>query len=566
MNQRTEHYNDELVIKLSNDGRHLQAAFSPAVQRTPIKLDWLKNKINELGYSQVALNSDALDHCITQFNAGTKKSLINIGECKDGEFTLKISDDNLTASINFCVACGGKPIRRQDIYKTLKENGIKFGVLEDKINHVLQLQLASQEHTQDLPQQIHHAVIAQGIKPVDGGDAYFESLIPDAKDRRPRLDEHEQAHYNDVCHLIMVEPGDKIARLFPTTPGKPGKNIKGEEVPPTPGKNILPEVELMGTRWDSDDKDILIATIAGQPIITPSNAIVEAIISIDQVDLKSGNIEYDGTIIVNGDITTGMSVTSTGDVYVHGMIQEATCVNAGGDIIISKGVIGRGALFDEDGVPNKGAARLTAGAKITARFIENAFVQAGDSLQVEELITHSDITTNNYVMVGNENAKHGHIMGGTTRATRMVQAKVLGSPAAVNTKIIVGLKSDLAKQLEEVNQLYQQKIEEQKKLELTYSKVLKNIKKDKNKEKSLAIIKKLQDTNITLNSEMIDLRDRQQALATEIERLGHASITVKHKVYGAVEATIGSSTYKVDEEKNAGTFQLRQNKIMFNYN
>jgi len=563
MNQRIEHCNDELIIKLSNDGRHLQAVFSTSAKRTPIKLDWLKRKINDMGYSQIALNNDALDHCIEQFNAGTKKSLINIGDCKDGEFTLTISDDNLTASINYCTPCGGKPFRRQDIYKTLKEHGIKIGVLEEEINKVLQLQQAPQETNQDTPQHIRRAVIAEGIKAVNGGDAYFESLIPDAKDRSPHINDHLQAHHSEACHLIMVNPGDKIARLFPTTPGKPGKNIKGEEIPPTPGQHILPEFELKGTRWDSEDQNILTATITGQPIITPSMAMVEATISVDQVDIKTGNIDYDGTVIINGDITTGMSVTATGDIYIHGMVQEATSINAGGDIIVSKGVIGRGALFDENGMECKGAARLVAGARITARFIENAFVYAGDYLKVEELITHSDITTKNHVIVGKEDAKHGHIMGGTTRATLMVQAKVLGSPAAVHTKVIVGVNPDLTKQLNDINERYQQKMEEHKKLELAYAKISKNIKKDK--EKSRAIIKKIQDTNMTLNTEMTDLRNRQQVLTTEIERLANASITVKHKVYCAVEATIGTSTYKLDEEKNAGTFQLRQNKIVFNY-
>lgn len=552
MEHGTYNLQDDLTLRLSDDGRELLAEFSGAdqsKQREHIQLDWFREQLAEHGLDRLRLNKDAIGQCIQQYNDGADGSVISIGERIDGEFSIKLSDDHMQASLSCTPAQGGEPVSLKQILNELARQGITFGINEQAIDAALQAGEA------------HDVVIAQGQAVENGTDGYFEKIIQDIRDRRPRIDDEGRAYYNDIVQFVTVKAGDGLIRRIPPSDGVAGQTVKGQVIPPKPGEAAMFAANLHGTRLADNDPNLLLADTAGQPVFVENGALVESTISVDNVDQSTGNIVFEGSVMVNGNVTTGMKIEADGDVLVNGMVEEASEIVAGGDIIVQQGIIGRGAVLDEQGRPGKGTARLDSKGSVSARFIENALINAGHSVEVKELIAHSDVSAKQHVIVGGEGAKRGHIMGGITRAQHYIQAEVLGSPASVATRIVAGVNPEYTAALQETTQRLETKNAERSGLEKVLGKTIQQQTKNRNQI--------LQRLNATLNqlaadiNELNELREQQKA---EVERLRQAKIIVKKKAYNAVEITIANLQDKLSEEKTGGTFLISEGALVQQFN
>ena len=437
------------------------------------------------------------------------------------------------------------------IMEAVREFGITSGLQETQIDLALQ--------TGDA----HDVLIAKGQEPEHGQDGYFENLIPDAKDRRPRIDEHGIAHYHDIGELVTVKAGDALMRRIAATAGKSGVNIKGEEIPANPGEEMMFAPNLSGTEISPDDPNLLLAAINGQPIVVDHGAIVEKTLVVDNADLSTGNIKFDGTVIVKGDVTTGLTVKTTGDVYVHGMVEEACHIEAGGDIEITQGVIGRGSIKEDNGQPGKGIVVLRCRGCLRAKFIENCVACAGKDVIVTELIAHSDITAKDQVIVGQKNSRRGQIMGGITRADHHVQAQTVGTQGGNHTKVEVGSIQKYEKRITELEELLKAKHAERTNIEKVFSHAFKA---NKLKYESLPpYLEKLQQTLNRLVAEINTLNRQKQYYEEYVETLWSANIQGRKQVLNAVEFLICDTPRKFNLEHVGGTFRFdsKESKVEF---
>ena len=533
---------DDLTLKFSDDGRELLAEFASineSKQRTPIQLNWLQEQLTEHGLDQLRLNKNAIGQCIKQYNDGSSAEVITIGECIDAEFSIKLSDDHMQASLSCTPAQGGEPTTKKQILNELARQNITFGRNEQAIDTALQ------------SGEVHDIIIAQGQAAENGNDGYFEKLIQDIRDRRPRIDDQGRAFYNDIIQFVTVKAGDALIRRTPPTEGIAGQTVMGQVIPPQPGEAAMFAANLAGTCVDSQDPNLLLAAIAGQPVFVENGAIVESTITVDAVDQNTGNIVFEGSIMVKGNVATGMKIEADGDVLISGMVEEATEISAGGDIIVQQGIIGRGAVFDEHGKPGKGTARLICKGSVSARFIENALINAGCNVEVKELIAHSDISAKQQVVVGGKDAKRGHIMGGITRAENLIQAEVLGSPASVSTHIITGVNKEYTDALQQTTEQLDTKHTERAGLEKVLGKTVQQQSNNRNE-----VVKRLNATLNQLAADIIELNALREQQKAEVDRLRQARIIVKKKAYNAVDITIANLQERLTEEKNGGTFLI----------
>ena len=106
---------------------------------------------------------------------------------------------------------------------------------------------------------------------------------------------------------------------------------------------------------------------------------------------------------------------------VSGVV-EGALVEAGGDIIIAKGMNGMG----------KGV--LNAKGNVVAKFLENATVTALGYVSSESIL-HSTVYAGDEITVS---GKRGFITGGRVCATNMVSVKTLGSSMGADTIVEVG--------------------------------------------------------------------------------------------------------------------------------
>ena len=121
--------------------------------------------------------------------------------------------------------------------------------------------------------------------------------------------------------FVLVKANETLAIRIPQTKGKPGKNIFGETVPAQNGRPI-PIPAGKNTKIIGENQ--LVATINGQIVDTGNKISVDPRLEIQgSVGVGTGNIDFDGTVLINGDVTQGFYVKATGDIEIKGSINGA---------------------------------------------------------------------------------------------------------------------------------------------------------------------------------------------------------------------------------------------------
>jgi uncharacterized protein (DUF342 family) len=379
------------------------------------------------------------------------------------------------------------------------------------------------------------------------------------KDTRPQINDDGSVDYHEIGSFITVNAGDLLMRRTPPTKGTNGIDIYGKIIPAKPGKDIPYANHLTGAEVDKSDRNLLIASTGGQPQIVDHGMTVSPVINLKDVDLSTGNIDFDGTVNIKGDVVEGMKIYATGDIIVNGMMEGAD-LQAGGNIIISKGVIGRGELRTDNGEPGHGIAILKSEGSIEARFIENAIVHADENVTAGELVSHCEISALNQVLVGKKGAKKGHILGGITKAVVAVEAQVLGSQSNVKTIIEVGNNPELHERTLQVEQSYNEKLEEQQKLGTLIHRL-----KEQTDAKSQAIMARALSTLKKINEDLATITEEKLQLEKQDNLTESAKVTVRKHAFPGVSITIGKNTYTVNDRTEAGSFVLEDKTVVFKY-
>ena len=83
----------------------------------------------------------------------------------------------------------------------------------------------------------------------------------------------------------------------------------------------------------------MLSTIDGEVKLEKKMIQVSPVFRIDgDVCLDTGNITFNGTVQVYGDVRSGFSIKAKRDILIYGMVESAE-LTAGGDIVIQNGFV-----------------------------------------------------------------------------------------------------------------------------------------------------------------------------------------------------------------------------------
>ncbi|MBI3479363.1 MAG: DUF342 domain-containing protein [Nitrosomonadales bacterium] len=523
-----------LSIHLDEKAQKVVASFTPEGDINTVTPDDFMQAIHAAGLGGYNIHHPTLKEAAAKYNSGNAFEII-VGDALDGKFSIRIDIDSMAAYLNCTLPLGGVPVTLPGVLQEAERRGITVALDLPAIEKAL---IEGGDNIR----------IACGRPPVAGIDGRLESLVPKMKERKPRLDEHGLADFRELGDIVTVHAGDALIRRIPPTNGEPGETVTGKIIPVKAGKNIVFAAKLAGAIVDPKDPDTLIAAISGCPVILKNGVSVEPVYTVKDVDLHTGNISYDGTVHVSGDVHADMTIKATGDIYVDGTVDNAM-LEAGGDITIKGGIIGASELHDR--TDRKFHAAIKSGGSCTARFAQNAHLSAGSGIFIHDVAMLSELKAGHQIVVGDKDSRKGDIIGGSANATMLVSAQNIGSSANVKTLIVAGADRLLYGRLK--LSVKSREAAEHKLLDIIKLLDLAHSNPDRISHESIETAEATRDA---LNAEIETLREIEAELSKEIDLAKGAQVIVKKRVYSGAEVHMNLEHYLTTEDREGGVFHL----------
>lgn len=418
---------------------------------------------------------------------------------------------------------GGSSLTSEQIHEAIRKAGIKYGIKDETVNQII------------YSRQYHYKyVIASGEKPIDGEDARIELQFDKDKlySNKPKEKEDGTVDFKNLDMVYNVRQSDLLAVKIPAKDGVDGRNVLGQVVKAKKGKDVrLPQ----GKNTHASNTGLeLLASIDGQLEYDEYNIFISPVYTVKgNLDASVGNIDFLGSVVVNGNVLSGFTIKAQGNVEVRGSVEDAVII-AEGNIVLAYGIQGMG------------NARLEAGGDIIAKFVQNSTLQAGGEV-IAEAIIHSKVQAGNAIKV---DMGKGSIVGGEAAAVNLISAKTIGSVMGAPTSIQIGISGESYDQYKELAKSYESKKQEVKKINQAIEFLVEKSKQEYLPNDKIAMLKKLMDNRPKVEEELNKLKEEYARLAQLVRDVNSGMIKVRDTLYCGTKITIGNIIKYIDENYN----------------
>ena len=416
---------------------------------------------------------------------------------------------------------GGELLTKQEIYDELKQEKVVTGMLEEVIDDFI----ANKEYCKEI-------VICKGIPATQGKDAKIEYFFNRNLNTKPKKNEDGTVDYHSLDTISSVKKGDRLAKLDKEEPGNNGSDVTGNIMKPRDVKSL--KLEYGSNISISEDKLELYSEVTGHVSLVGTKVFVSNVYEVPaDVDNGIGDINYNGSVYIKGNVKSGFKVVAHGDIVVEGVVEGAELF-ADGQIIIKRGIHGM----------TKGV--LDAKGNIIAKFIENATVRSGGYIETESIM-HSNVGAYSEILVS---GKKGFVMGGTIRAGQKVEVRSLGSDMGTMTVVEVGVepsKKERYSKLRDELTRKQKELDQIKPILVTFTQKI-NSGEELGKNK-VAYVQQLAQQFRQIQELTNSLKEEFACLHQEISMGSDARVKVQNTVYPGVKITISDVSLTTKEER-----------------
>lgn len=515
-------------LSFREDGNSLVALVRPAGDHLPLDRESLQADLDRQGYGTWALSDSALNTLVERYNSSSESELV-VGERQDATFSLEIAPDAMQAWATITPSHGGKALEPESIYLALGEAGVTLGIDEAAVAAACRDDVAAR------------VLVAAGLPAVNGDDVRFDLLVADARDRTPHVDAKGMIDFREQGAIPTVSAEQPLMRRIPPTPGTAGSNIRGEAIAPVPGRNEPFAENLDGAHVAADDPNLLRAALAGQPVRFGNGVNVESVLQLHGVNMATGNIAFNGTVNIEGEVMPGMKVNASGDVVITGVVDNAV-IEAGGDVRIAGGIIAK--------------ARVQAGGAVMARFVENAQVHAGTNIVIEDTALQAELQANNQIIVGVKSPQRGRLAGGSVRAMMLIRTPILGSATGGVTQLLVGVNPVLEARYQDLLR----KIAKQREDEQNLEKLVKHLSKQPDK---AALHDRAKNSWQLALQTWAKLLPEREELERQLALVGGARVEVGVGIEGAIDLTFGKKVVRLRRAYGSGNISMVGEQVEF---
>lgn len=533
-------------VEIDEDGVTVYAVIVSDSEGCEYAEEWLEQLLRKLSCSGLIV-AEKTHKEIAGLLANNEPGRIKLGEKIDAKVEVIVSLDLLSASLQITAAKGGKRAGTEEVVNALKDKKVDLKLVNKKriVGLVRKSRISE-------PGEVIEVLIAKGVAPEHGEDTRFECLIEGGAERKP----HERADgtldYYDLGEILCVDEGRHLMRKYPPEPAKPGRGVTGHELPARIGKKFNFK-KSKGAVISPADPDLLIAAIKGQPVIADKGVGVDNLYTVKKVDLHTGHVDYDGSVVVKGDVASGMKIKVTGDVQIFGMVENAT-IDAGGNVDIKLGAVGH---VDDPGA--KHAMQINCQGNLTANYLENVSADVAGDVLVKSRVSNCEINAGYQIVVGNSRQEKSGIVGGHVTAGSIVRAEVIGSSASALTLVSIACSADVLKQFNAIKQ----EIVEHDEVLMSKLGLMVGLSK-KHTEEAKQELAKLKIETEELKSKVNNLIKQKGEIESMMEQAGSGKIIAQKEAYPGVTVKILDQEKGIKSKYGAGTFLLYEGSLTHN--
>ncbi|GAA0461450.1 FapA family protein [Alkalibacillus silvisoli] len=390
-------------------------------------------------------------------------------------------------------------------------------------------------------------VVSKGNPPIDGEDGYIQYHVNLAT--QTNVQSGQDIDFKEMMKIPIVEAGDPLVTFVAPTTGDEGINVYNQLVESKPGKKV--SLKASENTKLNYEKATIYATESGQVTLTEKEIKVLPTYEVNNhLDLTVGNIDFNGSIVINGDVPEGFSLKARGDITIKGIV-EGAFLDSGGSIFISEGIsaIGKG--------------QLRATLDINVGNVNQAILEAGRNIYVKQSILHSEVTARESIKCQN-----GHIIGGSVSGGKRVEANEIGNRMGSKTVIYLGDNKKVIEKRIYIEERMKELMDQLKKLKAIGEKFeqLKKTRELTNKERVTLLRQKRSYEKARL--ELSELNDeyevfRQQNQPQEVEK--HLpKVIVNGTIYPNVEINFGKYAKLIEKETSKVSVVYQDNDFSIN--
>ena len=439
-----------------------------------------------------------------------------------------ISSDEMEASIQ--ITCDkSEDITTEEIMNTLKSEGITHGIKEKEIER-----LVHKKQYQQL------TVIARGKYSERGKDGWYEFFFNTKPDRSPKIAEDGSAEYQDIDWFEPVLSGQKIAYYHEAEEGEAGYTVTGKPLPVIKGRE---QSILTGKGYMlMPDKRTYVSAMNGKiELIDDNRILISKLLFLDDVTTSTGNINFEGSVYIKGNVGSGVEILATEDIIINGFVESAT-IKSGGEILIKKGANGAG------------HGLIQAEKRVTSKFYESIEVVSGGDIYANYAL-NSNLTADGLIVV---TGSKGIIAGGRLAAIKGLRAYNIGNSTGIKTMIKIGADESIMQDKQSVER---QILDTNQKLAILGNSYIDFQRKYPPEVRNLMDnYLKIENAIYTEEMHLDELYKKQSKIEDTIKSVADARIVVDGDLHEGTSITIGNTTWKAIKTRNI-TIRYTNGKI-----
>lgn len=457
-----------------------------------------------------------------------------VGERRDAQINYRLSDDEMRANLVITTAYAGKQVSLKALKKLAEKTGIVRGLSSKKL-----VSMADEARNAE-PGTILDELVAKGLPPRNGKNSKIKPLVDNALERILKPKEKEgRVDMRDLGEIICVKAGEAVARRLAPTDGRAGYTVTGTPLDPQPGAwvNFKPG---SGTDISPSDGNLLLAEINGMPKFKSDRMWVDDTFICKGVNVGSGNIDYDGAVLVNGDVTEKMQITASGDITVNGFVESAF-LQAGGDIIITEGATGK---HNEN--TDEYSCILEAGGSVHVAHGQGLNIVCNGNVTIGRQLAYSHIDCRGTVTAGPIHNPNGNLFACVVECFGTIKAGTLGAVSGSTLTVdFSGGFNLLMEKKDQLDELWIQLQENNK----THEDKINFI---KSRKIPISLADKVNEAIHLFNNEkktMEWLQDKISGIKQEKENyVDVIGLEVKDRIYPGVVVKLNNRTWRAERE------------------